>query len=64
MRSCRYAAPLYVDMNKTTITREQGEDGNEPQEEREEEEFPKVFIGEVRDFVMCTCSNILANAEP
>ena len=42
---CRYAAPLYVDMKKTVITREQAEEGEATREE--EEEFPKVFIGEV-----------------
>jgi DNA-directed RNA polymerase II subunit RPB2 len=37
-----YAAPLYIDIKKTVITRQPtGE------EEQEEEDYPKIFIGEV-----------------
>lgn len=39
---CRYAAPLYVDLKKTVITRVPNV---EP--EIEEEQYPKIFIGEV-----------------
>jgi len=46
--SCRYAAPLYVDMVKTVITREQpGEEGGEVEEDREDEVYQKIFLGEV-----------------
>lgn len=37
----RYAAPLYIDLKKTVVTHlPNGED------EEEEEEYPKIFIGE------------------
>ena len=38
----RYAAPLYVDIKKTIITRQP--DG---EEEEIEETYPKTFLGEV-----------------
>lgn len=38
-------------MSKTVITRHAPEEeGGQPHEEREEEEFPKVFVGEVCSF--------------
>ena len=40
--SCRYAAPLYVDIKKTIITRQP--DG---EEEEIDEMYPKTFLGEV-----------------
>ena len=43
MHACRYAAPLYIDLKKTVVTHlPNGED------EEEEEEYPKIFIGEAR----------------
>lgn len=41
--ACRYAAPLYVDIKKSIITRQP--DG---EEETVEEMYPKTFLGEVR----------------
>ena len=41
----RYAAPLYVDIKKTIITRQP--DG---EEEEIEETYPKTFLGEVGIF--------------
>ena len=43
---CSYAAPLYVDVTKTTISAA-AEDLGEP-EQAETEEYSKIFIGEVR----------------
>lgn len=41
-RLSRYAAPLYIDLKKVVVTRmPNGE------VEEEEEEYPKIFIGEV-----------------
>jgi hypothetical protein len=40
--ACRYAAPLYVDIKKSIITRQP--DG---EEETVEEMYPKTFLGEV-----------------
>ena len=39
---CRYAAPLYVDIKKSIITRQP--DG---EEEEIDEMYPKTFLGEV-----------------
>ncbi len=39
---CRYAAPLYIDIKKTVITRVPNGEA-----ETEEESYPKIFIGEV-----------------
>ena len=44
---CRYAAPLYVDITKRVVTR--APDAAEQEQQQDElEEYPKVFIGEVR----------------
>ena len=45
----RYAAPLYIDMSKTVITRHPADEDGGPGggEEREQEDFAKVFVGEV-----------------
>ena len=41
-------------MVKTVITRERpDEEGDEVREEKEEEDFPKVFIGEVCSLQIC-----------
>lgn len=45
--SCRYAAPLYVDIRKSIITRQP--DG---EEEEIEEMYPKTFLGEVRPLAL------------
>ena len=42
----RYAAPLYVDITKRVVTR--ALDAAEEEQQDELEEYPKVFIGEVR----------------
>lgn len=50
-------------MMKTVITRTRAdEEGGEPQQESEEEEFPKVFVGEVwspldspHSYLLCCC---------
>lgn len=39
---CRYAAPLYIDIKKVVITRVPNGEA-----EVEEENYPKIFIGEV-----------------
>lgn len=43
---CRYAAPLYVDITKRVVTR--APEAAEEEQQDELEEYPKVFIGEVR----------------
>ena len=49
---CRYAAPLYIDMRKTVITRTPADEEGGPVEEQEEEErFEKVFVGEVSQYL-------------
>ena len=50
--SHRYAAPLYVDIKKVVRTTAPGEVGGAVSEDIEE--YPKVFIGEVR-FKPCLC---------
>ena len=54
---CRYAAPLYVDVTKTTISAAT-EDLGEP-EQAETEEYSKIFIGEVTLCLLCTVWPIL-----
>ena len=49
---CRYAAPLYVDLKKTVITR-----APNVEPEIEEEHYPKIFIGEVRAQLHCKCGH-------
>jgi hypothetical protein len=45
--SCRYAAPLYVDIKKIVRTKLPEDEGGDWTEDVEE--YPKVFIGEVGD---------------
>jgi RNA polymerase beta subunit len=45
--SCRYAAPLYVDIKKIVRTRLPEDEGGDWTEDVEE--YPKVFVGEVGD---------------
>lgn len=52
---CRYAAPLYVDITKRMVTR--APDAAEQEQQQDElEEYPKVFIGEVRLYHLVTAS--------
>ena len=49
LRSVTYSAPLYVDVKKTELSR--NEDG---QPEAKVQTYPKVFIGKVRDITITT----------